>query len=184
MTKASDGNSTSDAQDSLVQALESIKGLLEKSESSLSQARESIALANSSSKKARLSSEPEDIPVLSEVIMPSHEVITQPDFDVFSTPAAQAAVSEPEIPVLEEIPTLGEDIPTLGDDIPTLGESFSAGMDSQQVIELINDFQLRIQPQFKETISNCSLLKLEEELNKIVENELMLLRAQIKQLDN
>ena len=61
-------SSLGDPQDSLVDALESIKSLLAKSDSKLAAARESIAIASSQTAKGHLESEQFEIPVLDDIV--------------------------------------------------------------------------------------------------------------------
>jgi len=145
MTKQHKGTIADDAQESLVQALESIKGLLEKSENKLSAARESIALANDSSKKSKFRRE-EEIPVLSDIVAIDNLIET------FS-------VSE--------------------DPIPTVPQ----GIDCEDVIKLIDEFQERVKPLLNKAITSSSILKLEEVLNKTLDKELRQLRSKIKKLE-
>ena len=161
MTKQRKDNISDDAQESLVQALESIKGLLEKSENKLSAARESIALANDSSKKAKVSLDDETIPVLNDVVIPDASEEAQPDLNLFETltPTEPEPVTEPAEPIPQ-------------------------GITCDEVIDLIDEFQDRIKPILNEAITSSSILNLEEVLNKAVEQELHQLRNEIKQLDN
>ena len=161
MTKQRKDNIADDAQESLVQALESIKGLLEKSENKLSAARESIALANDSSQKAKISLDDETIPVLNDVVIPDASEKAQPDLNLFET----STPIEPE-PVTEAAQLIPQGIPC------------------DDVIDLVDEFQDRIKPMLNEAITSSSILNLEEVLNKALEKELHQLRNEIKQLDN
>jgi len=161
MTKQHKDNIADDAQESLVQALESIKGLLEKSESKLSAARESIALANTSSRKAKIKRDDEDIPVLNDIVIVSATEKAQPDLNL----------SEPTPPVKPEL--IAEPAPPI-----------PQGISCEDVMDLINEFQERMNPLLNEAITSSSILNLEKVLNEVLEKELHQLRNEIKQLDN
>lgn len=178
MTKQYKDNIAGDAQESLVDALENIKNLLEKSESKLSAARESIALANSSSSRARGLTGTEDIPVLEEEVIPTlgdediiptlgdEEAIptlgedVEPDllFDISSSDTAPVFQSEPEVPVVQ-------------------------GLSSEDVMELIDEFQDRLPALLNNTITNCSLSNLERELFDALQKEINQLRNEMQQLE-
>lgn len=161
MTEDKKENIGDSAQESLVQALESIKGLLEKSESKLSAARESIALANDCSKRSKFKRE-EEIPVLNDIVMADNITSTQPDLDLSS---GEIVLPEPEA-IVEPEPLIPQ------------------GIDCDDVIDLVNEFQQRIKPLLNEAITNSSILKMEQVLNDVLEKELHQLRNEIKQLDN
>lgn len=178
MTKQYKDNIAGDAQESLVDALENIKQLLEKSESKLSAARESIALANSSSSRVKGLANSENIPVLEEEVIPTlgdediiptlgeEEIIptlgedVEPDllFDITSSDTAPVFQSEPEVPVVQ-------------------------GLASEDIMELIDEFQDRLPALLNKTISNCSLANLEGELFEALQKEINQLRNEVKQLD-
>lgn len=161
MTKQHKDNIADDAQESLVQALESIKGLLEKSESKLSAARESIALANTSSRKAKIKQDEEDIPVLNDIVIASATEKAQPDLNLSeSTPPVK-----PE-PIAEPVPPIPQ------------------GISCEDAIGLIDEFQERIKPLLNEAITSSSIFNLEEVLNEALKKELHQLRNEIKQLES
>ena len=177
MTKQHKDSIADDAQESLVDALENIKNLLEKSENKLSAARESIALANSSTSRARTQSSGEDIPVLEEEVIPT-------------------LGGEDEIPTLsteDEVPTLGDEIEadlnfdiTSSDTRPTFNNSAPPviqGISSEDVMELVDEFQDRLPAILNKTITSCSLSNLEGDLFEALLKEINQLRNEVKQLD-
>ena len=149
------------AQESLVDALENIKTLLEKSENKLSAARESIALANSSSSKARTRSSDEDIPVLEEEVIPTLGEEIEPDllFDISSSDTRPSFQNEPAAPIAQ-------------------------GISSEDVMELIDEFQDRLPALLSKTITSCSLSNLEGDIFEALLKEINQLRNEVKQLDN
>jgi len=89
--------SASDNQDSLVDALESIKGLLEKSDAKLAAARESIAIASTQTETGVISEsthEQFEIPVLDDVVTDEDDV----DFDeLIPTLTTEEARLDPQV---------------------------------------------------------------------------------------
>ncbi|MGD9390845.1 MAG: hypothetical protein PVG18_10290 [Thioalkalispiraceae bacterium] len=166
MTKQHKDNIANDAQESLVQALESIKGLLEKSEHSLSAARESISLANTSSRKHKTQQQDEDIPVLNDIVIPSAGEETAVEVDLFATEN------------LAEAEALAEVVEAVTEALPP------QGIASEDVLDLVDEFQARIKPLINDAITSSSILKLEQILNEVIEKELHQLRNEIKQLSN
>jgi hypothetical protein len=168
MTKQHKDSIADDAQESLVDALENIKNLLEKSENKLSAARESIALANSSTSRARTQSSGEDIPVLEEEVIPT-------------------------LGGEDEVPTLGDEIEadlnfdiTSSDTRPTFNNSAPPviqGISSEDVMELVDEFQDRLPAILNKTITSCSLSNLEGDLFEALLKEINQLRNEVKQLD-
>ena len=158
MTKQHKSNIADEAQESLVDALENIKTLLEKSENKLSAARESIAMANSSSSKAKVKHTDEDIPVLEEEIIPTLGEEVQPDL-VFDSSAFTDITPEPAAPVIQ-------------------------GISSEDVMDLIDEFQDRLPSILNKTITNCSLSSLESDLFEVLQKELHHLRNEVKTLDH
>lgn len=169
MTKQHKNGIADEAQESLVDALENIKNLLEKSENKLSAARESIALANSSSSKARTLSSDEDIPVLEEEVIPTlgdedvvptlgEEVEADLIFDVSSSDTRPSFPSEPATPIVQ-------------------------GISSEDVMELIDEFQDRLPALLNKTITSCSLSNIEGDLFDALQKEINQLRNEVKQLD-
>jgi hypothetical protein len=171
MSKKYKDSIADDAQESLVDALENIKNLLEKSENKLSAARESIALANSSSSKAKAltTDEEEDIPVLSEEVIPTLEEVIQPDL-----------MLDVPLPIAAEKTSQAETMPEEAEPVTPLIQ----GIASEDVMALIDEFQQRLQPVLNKTITNCSLANLEEELLEALKQETDQLRNEITQLDS
>ncbi len=79
-----------DDNETLVNALESIKSLLATSESKLSQARESISQASAQSLKMT-----RDVPVLEDVIVPGKSIDTRPENHDSSQTTETAPMPEP-----------------------------------------------------------------------------------------
>lgn len=158
MSKQYKDNISDQAQESLVDALENIKNLLAKSEDKLSAARESIALANSSSSRAKVLSSEENIPVLEEEIIPTLGDEVQPDL-VFDSSAFADFTPEPAQPVIQ-------------------------GISSEDVMDLIDEFQDRLPAILNKTITNCSLSSLETDLFEVLKKELHQLRNEVKTLDH
>lgn len=161
MSKQQKNGIADNAQESLVDALENIKNLLEKSENKLSAARESIALANSSSSKARTKSSDEDIPVLEEEVIPTLGDAVEADlmFDITTSDSKPTFHNKPATPVAPVIA-------------------------SEDVMELIDEFQDRLPGLLNKTITSCSLSNLEGELFEALVKEIYQLRNEVKQLDN
>jgi hypothetical protein len=189
MTKQYKDNIAGEAQESLVDALENIKSLLEKSESKLSAARESIALANSSSSKVKALSDNQEIPVLEEEIIPTLE-----DEEIIPTLGDEEIISTLGEDIEEIIPTLDSDIEadsvfdiSLSDTAPTFQSEpevpVKQGISSEDILELIDEFQDRLPALLTQTITNCSLANLEGELFDTLRKEINQLRNEIQQLD-
>lgn len=189
MTKQYNNDITGDAQESLVDALENIKSLLEKSESKLSAARESIALANSSSSKVKALSGDKDIPVLEEEIIP-----TLGDEEIIPTLGDEEIIPTLGDDIKEIIPTLDSDVEadllfdvSLSETAPTFPSEPVApviqGIMSDDVMELIDEFQDRLPAMLTRIISNCSLSSLEGNLFEALQKEINQLRNEIKQLE-
>ena len=82
MTDSVDKDKPISSQDSLVDALESIKSLLEKSDAKLAAARESIAIASNQTERSSVTpkatpAEQFEIPVLDDVVIPAEGKTTE-----------------------------------------------------------------------------------------------------------
>ncbi len=147
------------ANDELLEALESIKGLLEKSEGKLSAARESLAKARSSNRaepnkpKIPISTEPV-VPVLDEV------VATLDD--------------EEAIPVLEEtLPVLDEPV---ADNPPATGP---AAHSTDQVIDHLDTLQGQLEKAVHEGLINA-LVQIETEIQAIIAEHIDHLKTDLR----
>ena len=160
MDKPHNSSIADEAQESLVDALENIKNLLAKSEDKLSAARESIAMANSSSSRAK---------------------------------SLYSNISDADIPTLEEevIPTLGDEVQpdlvfdssSFTDFTSEVTETIVQGIASEDVMDLLDEFQDRLPALLNKTITSCSLTNLESELFQALQKEIHQLRNEVKQLD-
>lgn len=142
-------NITKDAdssQDSLVDALESIKSLLAKSDSKLAAARESIAIASNQTALGQQDvHEQFDIPVLDDIVIPAEEIsnISEKIDETLaavseSTPTMSAPSSEPnpEI-VLQYIDTLQKKLEkTLRDSLMKSIVTIEAGLKKSLISEI------------------------------------------------
>ena len=88
----------------------------------------------------------EDIPVLDEEIIPTLGDEVQPDL-VFDSSAFADLAAEPAQPVIQ-------------------------GISSEDVMDLIDEFQDRLPDLLNKTITNCSLSSLESELFEALQKEL------------
>ena len=133
-------------QDSLVDALESIKSLLAKSDSKLAAARESIAIASNQTALGQQDVQEQfEIPVLDDIVIPAEEIsnISEKIDETLaavseSIPAAPAPSSkpDPEI-VLKYLDTLQEKLEkTLRDSLMKSIVTIEAGLKKSLVSEI------------------------------------------------
>jgi len=150
------------ANDELLEALESIKGLLEKSEGKLSAARESLA-------KARTTNRPETdkpkIPVSTEPVVPVLD-------EVVATLAEDAEV----IPVLEEtVPVPDQSV----SDNPPPAASGPAAHSTGQVIDYLNELQGNLEKAVHEGLINA-LVQIEAEIQAIISEHITRLKDDLR----
>lgn len=185
MSEHNKDSTADDAQESLVQALESIKNLLEKSEGKLNEARESIAQANTSSRRTRESLKPQErVPVLDDEVPVLSEVID--DEPPVLSAVVQAGKDEDfDIPVITDIvepEPLTFDKQSTPEVIAAVTET--GGINSDDIIPLLDNFQSRMKQALHTTITGSSILNLEPELTDVLGNELARLKNEIKKLEN
>ena len=157
------------ANDELLEALESIKGLLEKSEGKLSAARESLAKAKSSNRP------PPDkprIPVSNEPVVP-----------VLDEVVATLETTEEDIPVLDEA------IPVF-DESATLAETAAeaplapgpAAHSTGQVIDYLDALQDGLEKAVHEGLINA-LVQIEAEIKTIIDEHFDRLKTDLRGKD-
>ncbi|MCW9023197.1 MAG: hypothetical protein OQK73_00810 [Gammaproteobacteria bacterium] len=185
-----------DSQASLVNALESIRGLLEKSETKLSAARESLSATPSKSStikrpiQAKNNDEP-IVPVLDDVVIPEEHnagINLDPDTEVPET----SALTEPDmLPLFADLHAdVGADIPVVTD-IPVINEAVADESITAQpitdisepcreeLIEAINTIRLELDDQLNYMMAK-SMAALEVELRDVVDKKLTALTELIE----
>ena len=157
------------ANDELLEALESIKGLLEKSEGKLSAARESLARAKSSNRQP--DGKPR-IPVSSEPVVPVlDEVVATLDDEEADIP-----VLDETIPVLDEAAVAGEPGPAT--DPATLAPG-PAAHSTGQVIDYLDDLQAGLEKAVHEGLINA-LVQIEAEIKTTIDEHFTRLKTDLR----
>ena len=186
MVKKTDANlDEQENQESLLNALESIKGLLEKSESKLSAARSSLKGAKTSQDSHKMSNK---IPVSNEPVFPVLDDVVFDDND------EQAIDSDQKIN-LDAIPTLSsEDDLLIEDDsealepsntieaeesaapaMPATGDSLNA----EEMLAYLDSFQAALEKDIRDTLMR-TVVSIESEVKKTVAAQIEQLRNEIK----
>ena len=157
---------TPESQDSLVDALESIKSLLAKSDSKLAAARESIAIAsNQTALGTQDVSDHElfEIPVLNDIVTPT---------DVESATEAVSNISEQ---ISEKI---DETLAAVNGSIPTLSETVSTP-DPQIMLDYLDTLQAKLEKTLRDSLMK-SIVTIEAGLKKSLVSEIDNIRKQVK----
>lgn len=155
---------TANPQDSLVDALESIKALLAKSDSKLAAARESIAIASNQTalgKKDVKDHEQFEIPVLNDIVIPA---------EVESATKEVSNISEQ----LSE--KIDETLAAVNETIPTLSESEP---DPQIVLDYLDTLQEKLEKTLRDSLMK-SIVTIEAGLKKSLISEIDKIRKQVK----
>lgn len=158
-----DKNKDAESQDSLVDALESIKILLAKSDSKLAAARESIAIASNQTALGHLESEQFEIPVLDDIVIPA---------DIESATEEVSNISEQ---ISEKI---DETLATVSESIPALSESVSTP-DPQVMLDYLDKLQERLEKTLRDSLMK-SIVTIEAGLKTSLVSEIDKIRKQIK----
>ncbi len=161
-----DDNNT---QDSLVDALESIKALLAKSDSKLAAARESIAIASNQTALGKLNINEHDesgqfeIPVLDDIVVPA---------EVESATEEVSMISEKISEKIDEtLAAVNENIPTP----PTT----STELDPQVILDYLDELQKRLEKTLRDSLMK-SIVTIEAGLKKSLISEIDKIRKQVK----
>jgi len=154
-------NKDADSQDSLVDALESIKSLLAKSDSKLAAARESIAIA--SNQTAQGQSEQFEIPVLDDIV-------TNEDVEL-ATEQVSNISEELSSKIDETLAAVHENIPTLSDPVST--------PDPEVFLEYLDTVQEKLEKSLRDSLMK-SIVTIEAGLKKSLVSEIDKVREQIK----
>jgi len=154
-------NKDADSQDSLVDALESIKSLLAKSDSKLAAARESIAIASNQTAKGQ--SEQFEIPVL-------NDIVTNEDVEL-----ATKQVSN----ISEELSSkIDETLAAVHENIPTLSAPVSAP-NTAVLLDYLDTLQEKLEKSLRDSLMK-SIVTIESGLKKSLVGEIDKIRDQIK----
>jgi hypothetical protein len=160
----------SGSQDSLVDALESIKSLLAKSDSKLAAARESIAIASNQTALGKLDiheheqhlqSGQFEIPVLDDIVIPA---------EVESATEEVSNISEQ---ISEKI---DETLAAVNESIPTLSE---VEPDPQIVLDYLDTLQEKLEKTLRDSLMK-SIVTIEAGLKKSLISEIDKIRKQVK----
>lgn len=160
----------SSAQDSLVDALESIKSLLAKSDSKLAAARESIAIASNQTALGKLDMHEHEqhiqsgqfeIPILDDIVIPA---------EVESATEEVSNISEQ---ISEKI---DETLAAVNESIPTLSE---AEPDPQIMLDYLDTLQEKLEKTLRDSLMK-SIVTIEAGLKKSLISEIDKIREQVK----
>ena len=150
-------NITKDAdssQDSLVDALESIKSLLAKSDSKLAAARESIAIASNQTALGQQDVQEQfEIPVLDDIVIPAEEI---------------SNISE----------KIDETLAAVSESIPTMSAP-SSKPDPEIVLQYIDTLQEKLEKTLRDSLMK-SIVTIEAGLKKSLVSEIDKIRKQVK----
>ena len=150
-----------DSQDSLVDALESIKNLLAKSDSKLAAARESIAIASNQTPGKGDSDDLFDIPVLDDIVIPE---------EVESATEEVSNISEQLSEKIDEtLAAVNETIPTLSATEP----------DPEVILNYLDTLQEKLEKSLRDSLMK-SIVTIELGLKKSLVSEIDKIREQIK----
>ncbi len=156
-------SSLGDPQDSLVDALESIKALLAKSDSKLAAARESIAIASNQTAKGQLESEQFEIPVLDDIV----------------TSADVESVTEEVSNISEALSSkIDETLAAVQENIPTLSDPVSAP-NPEVVLDYLDTLQEKLEKSLRDSLMK-SIVTIEAGLKISLVSEIDKIREQIK----
>lgn len=166
MTDNIDKDSTgSDSQDSLVDALESIKKLLAKSDSKLAAARESIAIASNQTALGQKDvHEQFEIPVLDDIVIPT-------EFE-----SATEEVSNISEQLSEKI---DETLAAVNENIPTFSEQAPSNPDPQVVLDYLDTLQVKLEKTLRDSLMK-SIVTIEVGLKQSLVSEIDKIREQVK----
>ncbi|MCK5386555.1 MAG: hypothetical protein KAJ39_05185 [Gammaproteobacteria bacterium] len=152
------------SQDSLVDALESIKTLLAKSDSKLAAARESIAIASNQTALGKRNIHEQhdlEIPVLDDIVIPA---------EVESATEEVSNISEQISEKIEET------LAAVNESIPTLSE---AEPDPQIMLDYLDTLQEKLEKTLRDSLMK-SIVTIEAGLKKSLISEIDKIRKQIK----
>ncbi len=150
-----------DSQDSLVDALESIKNLLAKSDSKLAAARESIAIASNQTPGKGDSDDLFDIPVLDDIVIPE---------EVESATEEVSNISEQLSEKIDEtLAAVNETIPTLSATEPN----------PEVILNYLDTLQEKLEKSLRDSLMK-SIVTIELGLKKSLVSEMNKIREQIK----
>ncbi len=155
---------TANSQDSLVDALESIKALLAKSDSKLAAARESIAIASNQTALGKLNIHEQhdlEIPVLDDIVIPA---------EVESATEEVSNISEQ---ISEKI---DETLTAVNESIPTLSE---AKPDPQIMLDYLDTLQEKLEKTLRDSLMK-SIVTIEAGLKQSLVSEIDKIRKQVK----
>ena len=142
------------SQDSLVDALESIKSLLAKSDSKLAAARESIAIASNQTALGQQDVQEQfEIPVLDDIVIPAEEI---------------SNISE----------KIDETLAAVSESIPTMSAS-SSEPDPEIVLQYIDTLQKKLEKTLRDSLMK-SIVTIEAGLKKSLVSEIDKIRKQVK----
>ena len=142
------------SQDSLVDALESIKSLLAKSDSKLAAARESIAIASNQTALGQQDVQEQfEIPVLDDIVIPAEEI---------------SNISE----------KIDETLAAVNESIPVMSPP-SSKPDPEIVLEYIDTLQKKLEKTLRDSLMK-SIVTIEAGLKKSLVSEIDKIREQVK----
>lgn len=158
MSKQNNNADPADAEDNLLNALESIKSLLEQSESKLSAARDSINRANQpppARKNAGDRNNEPVVPVLDDIVDP----------DAYDAPEEQLEIPE----VTEEAGHADEE--------SNMSEQRQS--DSETMLEFLDHLQASLEKEVRNTLMR-TVVNIEKEVKKTIAEQLDTIRKQIR----
>lgn len=159
----------SDSQESLVDALESIKGLLAKSDSKLAAARESIAIASNQTALGNKDIHSHDqsgqfeIPVLDDIVIPAE------------AESATEEISNISEQISEKI---DETLAAVSESIPTL-EPAEVKPDPQIILDYLDTLQANLEKSLRDSLMK-NIVTIEKGLKKTLASEVDKIRKQVK----
>ena len=164
------------SQDSLVDALESIKALLAKSDSKLAAARESIAIASNQTALGKLNvhhdqSEQFEIPVLDDIVIPAEIETATEEVSNISEQLSEK-IEETLAAVNETIPTL--DVPTIKPEPEIITKP-----DPQVILGYLDTLQKDLEKTLRDSLMK-SIVTIEAGLKKSLISEIDKIRKQVK----
>ena len=153
--------SATESQDSLVDALESIKSLLAKSDSKLAEARESIAIASNQTPGKGENDDLFDIPVLDDIVVST---------EVESATEEVSNISEQLSEKIDEtLAAVNETIPTLSVSEP----------DPEVIFGYLDTIQEKLEKSLRDSLMK-SIVTIELGLKKSLVSEIDKIREQVK----
>ena len=158
-----------DSQESLVDALESIKGLLAKSDSKLAAARESIAIA--SNQTAIGTQDIQDLDQSAQFEIPT--------LDDVVIPAGAEAATEEISNISEQISEkIDETLAAVSENIPTL-EPVDTKPDPQVILDYLDSLQENLEKSLRDSLMK-NIVTIEKGLKKTLASEIDKIRQQVK----